>query len=153
MAKHEKAVRQAAVIAMRQGQICLITSSSGKRWLLPKGHLEQGEDLQDTARHEAWEEAGVLGRLRDRPVGRYRFHKLIDRLLKQHEMHLPTGQQKFRQWCEHWMQPDLQIAVAEIVAGNPRGSTIPSSPQTVASGVALESHAAAPAADAARKCA
>jgi 8-oxo-dGTP pyrophosphatase MutT (NUDIX family) len=76
MVKHEGTTHQAAVIAVRQGQICLITSSSGRHWLLPKGHLEQGEDLRDTARQEAWEEAGLLGRLVGRPVGRYRFRKL-----------------------------------------------------------------------------
>lgn len=76
MARQNKTVSQAAVIAMRQGQICLITSRSGKRWLLPKGHLELGEDLRDTARQEAWEEAGLLGRLVGRPVGRYRFQKM-----------------------------------------------------------------------------
>jgi len=76
MAKRAKPIRQAAVIAMHQGLICLITSSSGKRWLLPKGNLEQGDKLQQTALQEAWEEAGLVGTLRNHPVGEYRFEKL-----------------------------------------------------------------------------
>ena len=76
MAKRAKQIRQAAVIAMRQGMICLITSSSGKRWLLPKGNLEQGDKLQQTALQEAWEEAGLVGTLRNTPVGEYRYEKL-----------------------------------------------------------------------------
>jgi 8-oxo-dGTP pyrophosphatase MutT (NUDIX family) len=76
MAKRERPIRQAAVIAMRQGLICLITSSSGKRWLLPKGNLEHGHKLQQTALREAWEEAGLVGILRNTPVGEYRYEKL-----------------------------------------------------------------------------
>jgi 8-oxo-dGTP pyrophosphatase MutT (NUDIX family) len=76
MAKREKPIRQAAVIAMHQGMVCLITSSSGKRWLLPKGNLEQGDKLQQTALQEAWEEAGLVGTLRDTPVGEYKYQKL-----------------------------------------------------------------------------
>ena len=45
-----KVIQQAAVLAMRNGRICLITSSSGRRWLLPKGHLEPGHKLRETAR-------------------------------------------------------------------------------------------------------
>lgn len=73
---HEKTIQQAAVLAMRYGQICLITSSSGKRWLLPKGHLEHGLRLCETARQEAWEEAGLIGRINPRPVGAYEYQKL-----------------------------------------------------------------------------
>ncbi len=76
MAKRAKQIRQAAVIAMHQGMICLITSSSGKHWLLPKGNLEQGDKLQQTALQEAWEEAGLVGTLRNTPVGEYRYEKL-----------------------------------------------------------------------------
>ena len=71
-----KAIQQAAVLAMRHGQICLITSSSGKRWLLPKGHLEHGLRLRETARQEAWEEAGLIGHISPRPVGAYEYRKL-----------------------------------------------------------------------------
>ena len=73
---HQKTIQQAAVLAMRQGQICLITSSSGKRWLLPKGHLEHGLRLRETARQEAWEEAGLIGHITPRPVGAYEYQKL-----------------------------------------------------------------------------
>ncbi len=72
----KKTILQAAVLAMRNGRICLITSSSGKRWLLPKGHLEHGLKLRETARQEAWEEAGLIGPISPRPVGAYEYQKL-----------------------------------------------------------------------------
>ncbi len=61
---------------MWHGRICLITSSSGKHWLVPKGHLEHGDKLVETARQEAWEEAGLTGRISSRPVGVYEYQKL-----------------------------------------------------------------------------
>ena len=71
-----KVISQAAVLAVRNGRICLITSSSGKRWLLPKGHREHGYKFRETAREEAWEEAGLIGRIGARPVGAYEYEKL-----------------------------------------------------------------------------
>jgi 8-oxo-dGTP pyrophosphatase MutT (NUDIX family)/CYTH domain-containing protein len=41
--------------------IVLITSSSGERWLIPKGHLESGMTLEEVALMEAAEEAGAIG--------------------------------------------------------------------------------------------
>ena len=71
-----KCVSQAAVVAVRSGRICLITSSSGKRWLLPKGNLQRGCDLRETAAREAWEEAGIIGLVTTHPLGQYEFTKM-----------------------------------------------------------------------------
>ncbi len=78
MAKRAKSkpVPQAAVVAVRHGRVCLITSSSGRRWLVPKGKRQSGRGLRETARREAWEEAGLVGRVSERPLGRYQFEKL-----------------------------------------------------------------------------
>jgi 8-oxo-dGTP pyrophosphatase MutT (NUDIX family) len=69
------ALRQAAVIAVRGGQVCLVMSSSGKRWVVPKGRIERGEVAGGTALQEAWEEAGLVGRLHKHPVGSYVYEK------------------------------------------------------------------------------
>lgn len=76
MGKRTKRLPQAAVIAIRRGRVCLITSSSGKRWLVPKGNLQRGRDLRETALQEAWEEAGLVGRVEGDPLGTYEFEKL-----------------------------------------------------------------------------
>ena len=75
MASLSSSVRQAAVIAVRAGRVCLVPSSSGKRWVIPKGHIERGATAAETALCEAWEEAGLLGRLRREPVGSYLYEK------------------------------------------------------------------------------
>jgi 8-oxo-dGTP pyrophosphatase MutT (NUDIX family) len=68
-------IRQAAAIPVRDGLLCLVTSSSGKRWVVPKGCLEPGKTSGEIALQEAWEEAGLVGVLRAEPVGSYLYEK------------------------------------------------------------------------------
>jgi len=68
-------IRQAAVIPVRGGRVCLVLSSSGKRWVVPKGCIEQGQAPGETALQEAWEEAGLTGVLWRKPAGSYVYKK------------------------------------------------------------------------------
>jgi 8-oxo-dGTP pyrophosphatase MutT (NUDIX family) len=68
-------IRQAAAIPLRAGLLCLVTSSSGKRWVIPKGIIEPGKTAGEIALQEAWEEAGLVGLLRPEPVGSYLYDK------------------------------------------------------------------------------
>jgi 8-oxo-dGTP pyrophosphatase MutT (NUDIX family) len=71
-------ILQAAAIPHRDNKICLITSSSGKRWVIPKGRLEPGKTVGEIALQEAWEEAGLVGSLQMPPVGSYLYEKCRD---------------------------------------------------------------------------
>jgi 8-oxo-dGTP pyrophosphatase MutT (NUDIX family) len=70
---------QAAVIAFRHNgeviEICLIRNKGGKKWKIPKGFVDPGETAQQAALKEAWEEAGLLGRLVGEAVGSYEYEK------------------------------------------------------------------------------
>src|SRR5215208_6188097 len=68
-------IRQAATIPVRDGRVCLVTSSNGKRWVIPKGLIDPGHTAGETALLEAWEEAGLVGALRPEPVGSYLYAK------------------------------------------------------------------------------
>jgi 8-oxo-dGTP pyrophosphatase MutT (NUDIX family) len=68
-------IRQAAAIPVRAGRVCLVTSRSGKRWVIPKGCLEPGHTAGQVALQEAWEEAGLVGMLHPEPVGSYLYRK------------------------------------------------------------------------------
>lgn len=68
-------VRQAAAIPIYNGQVCLVTSSSGRRWVIPKGLIEPGQSAGESALQEAWEEAGVAGVLHSEPIGSYLYEK------------------------------------------------------------------------------
>ena len=68
-------VRQAAVTPVRDGQVCLVTSRGGKRWVIPKGTIEPGRSAGEVALAEAWEEAGLVGLLTQEPLGSYLYEK------------------------------------------------------------------------------
>ena len=67
--------RQAAVIPVADGRVCMVTSSSGRRWVLPKGMIDAGHTAGEAALTEAWEEAGLVGILNAEPVGSYLYDK------------------------------------------------------------------------------
>lgn len=75
MADREAWIPQAAAIPIRQGRLCLVTSRSGKRWVIPKGLIDPGKTAGEIALQEAWEEAGLVGVLRPDPVGSYFYEK------------------------------------------------------------------------------
>jgi 8-oxo-dGTP pyrophosphatase MutT (NUDIX family) len=72
---------QLAVIPymMHQGQplILMVTSRETRRWIVPKGWQEKKVTDRDQALCEAFEEAGAIGILGDKPVGGYRYEKRL----------------------------------------------------------------------------
>ena len=72
-------IAQSAVLAFRIDEdapkVLLITSRRTRRWVLPKGHIEAGQTSRDAARVEAFEEAGVDGRLAETKIGTYCYTK------------------------------------------------------------------------------
>lgn len=75
MATQPGVIRQAGVVPVRNGQVCLVTSRSGKRWVVPKGCMEPGKSAGEIALEEAWEEAGLTGLLQEVPLGSYVYEK------------------------------------------------------------------------------
>ncbi|NJN81610.1 MAG: NUDIX hydrolase [Caldilineaceae bacterium] len=53
----------------------MVTSRSGARWIVPKGILEPDLSPAASAAKEAFEEAGVEGRVLPKPVGEYSYEK------------------------------------------------------------------------------
>jgi 8-oxo-dGTP pyrophosphatase MutT (NUDIX family) len=68
-------IRQSGAIAISGGQICVVSSRSGKRWVVPKGCMEPGKTAAEIALQEAWEEAGLVGVLQPDPLGSYFYEK------------------------------------------------------------------------------
>lgn len=56
-------------------RVLLVTSRETGRWVLPKGWTEKRLALHALAAKEAFEEAGVVGQVERRPIGRYRYLK------------------------------------------------------------------------------
>lgn len=53
----------------------MVTSSNGRRWVLPKGIIDRGQTAGEAALNETWEEAGLVGVLDAEPVGNYIYQK------------------------------------------------------------------------------
>ena len=51
-------------------EFLLVNTTSGK-WTFPKGNLNRGLSPSESAAREAWEEAGVTGRIAERHFGSY----------------------------------------------------------------------------------
>lgn len=70
---------QSAVLPYRRRdgslEVLLITSRSGRRWVLPKGIVEPGMTAPASAAKEAREEAGIGGAVSERSLGSYRQDK------------------------------------------------------------------------------
>jgi len=58
-------------------EVMLITSRDTGRWVIPKGWQGEGLAAPDSAEREAREEGGLVGRVGDRPIGRYRYRKKL----------------------------------------------------------------------------
>ncbi|MET3755294.1 8-oxo-dGTP pyrophosphatase MutT (NUDIX family) [Rhizobium binae] len=59
-------------------EILVITSRERARWVVPKGWPMKGKKPFEAAAIEAWEEAGVRGAVKRKPVGRYTYLKELD---------------------------------------------------------------------------
>jgi len=60
-------------------QILLITSRETRRWIIPKGWPMDGETPADAAATEAWEEAGVKGKVKNACIGIFTYSKRLDK--------------------------------------------------------------------------
>jgi 8-oxo-dGTP pyrophosphatase MutT (NUDIX family) len=74
---------QYAALPWRRGdhgriEVMLITSRGTGRWVIPKGWPMKGKTRRAAAEREAWEEAGVHGRIGRKPIGGYAYGKRLD---------------------------------------------------------------------------
>lgn len=64
---------QSGAVCWRRGEsgieVLLVTSRRSGKWSLPKGWTLRGRPLHRTAEREAWEEAGVIGKVQNRLIG------------------------------------------------------------------------------------
>lgn len=58
-------------------EVLLITSRDSGRWVIPKGWPMGKKKPHEVAGQEAWEEAGVRGRIRKKPWGHYTYVKKL----------------------------------------------------------------------------
>ena len=110
--------RQAAVIPFRirdeRVEIALVTTLSGKRWVVPKGSLNQGERARDAAIRETVEEAGLIGDVERKPLGRYHFTRANERYVV--EVYVMRVTMVLDHWLEASVRRRRWIAVDKAAA-------------------------------------
>jgi 8-oxo-dGTP pyrophosphatase MutT (NUDIX family) len=125
-------VQQSGVIPYRirdrQIEVMLITSSTGKRWVIPKGLIEPDMTSPDSAAKEAWEEAGLLGKVFPDLIGTYEYYKSsytcqVEVFLLQVQTVLenwPEASKRKRQWVSipkairRVDEPELKLILGDL---------------------------------------
>jgi 8-oxo-dGTP pyrophosphatase MutT (NUDIX family) len=77
--KINKILSQSGVIPYRiingNVEVLLITSRERQNWVVPKGGVVRGMSPANSAAKEAWEEAGVIGKVHPQEFGSYKYRK------------------------------------------------------------------------------
>src|SRR5215471_197916 len=98
--------RQAAVIPLRirheRVEVALVTTLSGKRWVVPKGSIDEGERSRDAAIRETEEEAGLIGDVERKPLGRYHFTRANERYV------VEVYVMRVTMVLDHWLEASLR---------------------------------------------
>ncbi|NTU58793.1 MAG: NUDIX hydrolase [Chlorobiaceae bacterium] len=71
----EKISYQSGVLPIAGDMIVLVTGRRSGKWIIPKGYVEKGMSPAESAAKEAWEEAGVTGKVLEKDIGTYRFSR------------------------------------------------------------------------------
>lgn len=95
-------------------EVLLVTSRDTGRWVLPKGWPMKGRGPAGAAAREAYEEAGVLGRVAEVPIGVYHYSKAMPdgsaltcrvEVFPLEVRHLLDDYPERRQRVRRWMSP------------------------------------------------
>ena len=98
--------RQAAALPFRvreDGIVeVLLIRRQKQPWGIPKGNVDPGRTLRDTALNEAAEEAGLHGELLDEPLGEFVYEKQYGQCL------VTVYAMRVRSMDEVWMEQDFR---------------------------------------------
>jgi 8-oxo-dGTP pyrophosphatase MutT (NUDIX family) len=112
-------------------EIMLVTTRETQRWIVPKGWPIRGLKGHETAAREAMEEAGLIGEIGRKPVGRYTYWKRkpdhfilckVRLYLLEVKQQLPVWPEQDQRRCLWFTQADAadlidEPALGAIVAG------------------------------------
>lgn len=114
-------------------QVLLVTSRGSKRWIVPKGWPMEGKTPAECVLLEAWEEAGVHGRVAGGCLGVFTYEKmrggstdvsclamLYPVAVKSLAKRYPEGQERRRQWVSRKRaaklvaEPELALLIRDF---------------------------------------
>ena len=89
--------------------VLLVTSRETRRWVIPKGWPMKGRKPHEAAAQEAFEEAGLIGRVGKRALGRFAYDKRLkgDRVITCLVQVFPFAVRKQR---KDWPEKEQRVA-------------------------------------------
>jgi 8-oxo-dGTP pyrophosphatase MutT (NUDIX family) len=117
--KEGKHIEQFAAICHRDRpdgttEVLLITTRETGRWTVPKGWDIKGLKPHEVAERESWEEAGVVGKAKKKPFGRFTYVKTLKSgrkvasFVQVHLVHVETVEESFPELGQRervWVTP------------------------------------------------
>ena len=86
-----------------KAEVLLVTGRRSGRWMIPKGWPVAGKSMADSAAQEAFEEAGIKGKVDPRPIGTFRHvkqHLLFGELEVDIQVHPMAVKRELGDWPE-----------------------------------------------------
>lgn len=96
-------------------KVLLVTSRGTGRWIIPKGWPMDKKKPHEAALIEALEEAGVVGKVRKKPIGRYTYLKWLETghvapcMVEVFQIEVTKTVQKYKETGQRkvdWFSPD-----------------------------------------------
>lgn len=87
----------------KQAEVLLVTGRRSKRWMIPKGWPVAGKSLAESAAQEAFEEAGIKGKVEAEAIGAFRHvkqHLLLGSLEVEILVHPMAVERELDNWPE-----------------------------------------------------
>lgn len=86
-----------------KAEVMLVTGRRSGRWMIPKGWPVEGKTMADSAAQEAFEEAGIKGKISPEPIGTFRHvkqHFLVGRMEVDIQVHAMAVKRELGDWPE-----------------------------------------------------
>jgi 8-oxo-dGTP pyrophosphatase MutT (NUDIX family) len=117
-------------------EILILTSRETRRWIIPKGWPIRGKTLPQSAAREAYEEAGVIGKVSEHSIGDYHYYKrkkngstqlcnvsVFPLQVSEQKRNWPEKKQRLTRWvtCEEAAQLVLEVELQDLIRNFERG--------------------------------
>ena len=87
----------------------MLTTRQTRSWIIPKGWPIRGLSPGKSAAREAWEEAGVRGRISAKPVGAFAYNKALDETGASVTCEVKVFSLRVERQSETWPEVDERI--------------------------------------------
>jgi 8-oxo-dGTP pyrophosphatase MutT (NUDIX family) len=123
MGYHSQRIFQVAALPLIFGaggrvDVWLVTSRGSGRWIIPKGNPINRVAPHEAAEQEAFEEAGLIGKVDERPIGQFEFMRRRDGsdMICAVDVYLLKVERQLKKWPEMGQRSVLQCDIRTAVS-------------------------------------